>query len=142
MIHRVDLVEPLSPLGDVDARPPMSDSFYNKYGGSPAVAAIVHDFYTRIQEDSGLSSYFEDVDMTGLIAHQTNFIGKALGGPEVYEGKDLKVAYADRGIDDDAFSAVVGHLVAALEAAGVEEPDCKAILELIGSLRDQVVTGG
>jgi hemoglobin len=48
-----------------------------------------------MKEDSSLSSFFENVDMTGLIAHQTNFIGKALGGPKVYEGRDLAVAHVD-----------------------------------------------
>ena len=120
----------------------MSDSLYSKYGGSSAVSAIVHDFYNRIQEDPGLNSYFEGVEMTSLIAHQTNFIGKALGGPEVYEGRDLATAHAALGVDDNAFNSVAGHLGAALEAAGVDEADCKTILELVGSLRDQVVTGG
>lgn len=119
----------------------MAESLYNKYGGSEAVSSIVHDFYDRIREDSSLAPSFEAVDMTGLIAHQTNFIGKALGGPEVYEGQDLALAHASRGIDDDAFNAVTGHLGAALAAAGVEEADCKAILELVGSLRGQIVQG-
>ena len=117
----------------------MTESLYTKCGGSAQVATIVREFYDRIEADPSLTSYFEGVDMTSLIAHQTNFIGKALGGPEVYDGSDLGVAHAQLAIDNDAFNRVAGHLAAVLGTTEFDEADCSTILELVGSLRDQIV---
>jgi len=118
----------------------MSDSLYQKYGGAPAVSVVVQDFYKRLLADADLSATFANVDMPKLIAHQTNFIGKALGGPEIYTGRDLKKVHAPLEITDDAFNAVAGHLGDALSEAGFSEEDCKATLELVGSLRGDVVS--
>ena len=117
----------------------MADNLYQEYGGAPAVAAIVQDFYDRLNADNNLAGYFKNIDLAALIAHQTNFIGKALGGPEVYDGRDLANAHAGLDIDDNAFAGVAGHLAAALATAGVESADVDGIIELVGSLKDQIV---
>ena len=116
----------------------MSQNLYKKIGGSAAVSEIVVDFYERILNDSSVSNYFEGVDMAQLINHQTNFVAKALGGPEVYEGRDLSRAHAGRNITEVAFGTVVGHLQAALLAAEVSSKDTDSIIGVVASLTDQV----
>lgn len=118
----------------------MSESLYAKYGGASAVATVVEDFYRRLLADSALSPAFDGVDLPKLIAHQTNFVAKALGGPEIYAGRDLKLVHAPMNISDDVFNSVAGHLGEALSEAGFSQDDCKATLELVGSLRSEIVS--
>ena len=117
----------------------MSQNIYAKIGGAAAVATVVVDFYEHVLNDSSVSHYFDDIDMAALINHQTNFVAKALGGPEVYEGRDLLEAHAGRKITEAAFSSIAGHLQTALLAAGVGSEDTDTIIGIVASLKDQVV---
>ena len=118
----------------------MPTSLYTKYGGAAAISQIVRGYYRRVLHDPALGSRFAGVDLDVLIAHQMNFLGQALGGPEVYEGRDLHAVHAPLVIDDAAFDTSRAHLTDALVDAGVESADRDRVLELIDALRDQIVT--
>lgn len=105
---------------------------YEAVGGGPAVSAVVTDFYDRVLGDPELAPYFDDVDLGRLKRHQALLVASVLGGPEPYTGRPLDQAHAGLGIDHEDFSAVVGHLAAALKDAGV--PD-----EIIGRAGAAVV---
>ena len=117
----------------------MAESIYEKIGGSAAVSAVVADFYERVLEDASVNGYFAGIDMAALINHQTNFVAKALGGPEVYEGRDMRVAHEDRDITDAAFATIALHLQEALLGAGVGSDDTATIIGVVASLKDDVV---
>src|ERR1700759_1070861 len=94
-------------------------SIYDNIGGADAVRAAVDDFYIRVLADPRLASYFAATDLNRLKAHQRSFIAAAIGGPEVFSGRDMKTAHAGRGITDADFDAVGGHLVDTLTGVGV-----------------------
>ncbi|MFT7665487.1 MAG: hemoglobin [Planctomycetota bacterium] len=117
----------------------MTQSIYEKIGGAANVSNVVTDFYERLLADKSVSDYFADVDIPELISHQTNFVSRALGGPEIYEGRDLSQAHAGRGITSAIFATVVQHLKDSLLDAGVSEEDTKVVTELVASLEGQIV---
>jgi len=117
----------------------VTDTLYNKLGGAATVTSIVRDFYERVCADTELQTYFVGVDMNGLIEHQIDFISAALGGPVERESFDLEEAHRGLGIDDRAYDMVVGHLAAAVGAFDPSPGDVKTILDLVESLREQVV---
>ena len=82
-------------------------SVYDSIGGAPAVRAAVDDFYARVVADSRLTPFFARTDMERLKAHQRAFIAAAIGGPEIYAGRDMTAAHAGLGIGDADFDAVV-----------------------------------
>jgi hemoglobin len=96
-------------------------SDYDVIGGGPAVSAVVNDFYERVLADPKLAPYFEGVDLARLKRHQVLLVTKVLGGPDNYNGRSLDEAHDGLGITSDEFYAVVGHLAAALKAAGVPD---------------------
>jgi hemoglobin len=96
-------------------------SDYDAIGGGSAVSAVVNDFYDRVLGDPQLAPYFEGVDLARVKRHQVLMVSQVLGGPEAYTGRPLAEAHAGRGIDQDDFAVVVGHLAAAMEAAGVPD---------------------
>lgn len=95
-------------------------SDYELIGGGPAVSAVVDRFYELVLADPELSPFFTDVEMSGLKRHQALLISQVLGGPAEYDGRDLRSAHDDLPISRADFGRVVGHLVTALQGAGVD----------------------
>jgi hemoglobin len=115
-------------------------TIYDAIGGAPAVAAAVDDFYVRVLGDPQLAPFFTDVDLTQLKAHQRSFIAAAVGGSELYAGRNMAVAHAGLDISDDEFDAVVGHLVDTLAGLGVPEATIDQIGAALAPLRTEIVT--
>lgn len=115
-------------------------SIYDSIGGAPAVQAAVDDFYTRLLADPALAPFFDGIDMSRLKAHQRSFIAAAIGGSEIYSGRDMASAHAGLGISDADFDAVVGHLVDTLTGLGVPAETIGQIGGALAPLRADIVT--
>lgn len=114
-------------------------SIYDSIGGSGAVRAAVDDFYGRVLADPRLAPFFTGTDLNRLKAHQRAFIAAAIGGPEIYAGRDMASAHAGRGIADADFDAVVSHLANTLTGLGVPEETIGQIAGSLAPLRTHVV---
>ncbi|ROO86178.1 hemoglobin [Actinocorallia herbida] len=112
---------------------------YDAIGGAAAVRAAVDDFYVRVTADPQLNGYFTDRDLDRLKAHQRAFIAGAVGGPEIYRGRDMAAAHAGLAITDAHFDRVVDHLVATLEDLGVPEETIAEIGGTLAPLRASIV---
>jgi hemoglobin len=117
----------------------MAASIYEQIGGSYAVGEAVEAFYDRVCADHQLARYFAGTEMARQKAHLRAFIAAALGGPQVYRGRDMRSAHAGRGIDGPAFDSVVGHLAATLEGMGVPPATIETIAGKLLPLRAQIV---
>lgn len=113
---------------------------YDSIGGAGAVQVAVEDFYVRVVGDPQLAPFFADIDMAKLKGHQRAFIAAALGGPEIYAGRDLGAAHAGLDIGDADFDAVVGHLAATLTSLGVDDDTIGEIAARLSPLRPVIVT--
>jgi len=114
-------------------------SIYDSIGGASAVRAAVDDFYVRVLADARLAPFFTSTDLNHLKAHQRAFIAAAIGGPEVFGGRDMASAHARLGIGEGDFDAVVGHLVGTLTGLGVPEDTLGQIANALAPLRDDIV---
>jgi hemoglobin len=114
-------------------------SVYDEIGGGDAVTAAVDQFYVRVLGDPELAPYFEQTDMRKQKSHMRAFLAAALGGPQLYAGRDMRAAHAHAGVTSDAFDRVVVHLVATLEGLGVPTPIIEAIGGKLVPLREQIV---
>jgi len=115
-------------------------SLFDIIGGADAVRAAVDDFYRRVLADPRLAPYFATTDLNRLKAHQRSFIAAAIGGPELFSGRDMKTAHAGFHISDTEFDAVVGHLVDTLAGLGVPEETIGQIGGALMPLRADIVT--
>lgn len=120
----------------------MAQSVYEKLGGEAAMDAAVDIFYRKVLSDDRISRFFEGVDMDKQAAKQKAFLTFALGGPNKYTGKDLRVGHAHlvkMGLNDSHFDAVMENLAATLtelkvpsaliaEAAKIAESTRKDVL--------------
>ena len=120
----------------------MSNSLFQRLGGAPAVNAAVDLFYEKVLADDSISHFFEGTDMKAQRAKQKAFLTTVFGGPTKYEGKDLRRAHAplvERGLTDDHFDAVAGHLQATLEELGVARDMTAEVMAIAASTRDDVL---
>ena len=115
------------------------NSIYEQIGGREAVAAAVDVFYARVSRDATLAGYFARTDMRRQKMHMRAFLAVALGGPEIYRGRDMAAAHAGLGITDAVFDRVVDHLVATLIELAVPTELIVAIGEKVAPLRALVV---
>jgi hemoglobin len=115
-------------------------SIYDSIGGEPALTAVVDDLYVRILADPQLSGFFAGVGLNRLKGRQVEFFGMALGGPMIYQGVSMKAVHAGKGIGQEHFNLVAGHLVASLAAAGVPEATIGEIVGLVAPLSGDIVS--
>lgn len=114
-------------------------SIYEKIGGKASLDAVVDAFYKRVLADESLAPVFDGVDMQRQRNHQVAFLAVALGGPNHYQGAGMKAAHDGRGITDNHFGAVAGHLQATLQWAGVGATEIEQIMAAAGSLKPDIV---
>ena len=67
-------------------------------------------------------------------------LAQATGGPRAYTGAEMDRAHAGLSITDEAFTAVVGHLVGTLQHLGVQPPEVDEVVAALGPLRSAIVS--
>lgn len=115
-------------------------TIYDAIGGDDALVAVVDDFYVRVLADPNLSGFFAGTNMTRLKGRQVEFFAAALGGPLPYEGASMGDAHRGRGIQQEHFDLVAGHLIASLSDAGVPDEMIGRIVGAIAPLAGQIVS--
>jgi hemoglobin len=120
----------------------MSDSLFERIGGTGAVDAAVDLFYRKVLTDADISDFFDTTDMDDQRAKQKAFLTMAFGGPNEYSGKDLRTAHeklvAD-GLNDSHFDKVAGHLQATLKELGVGGGAIREVMAISGGTRDDIL---
>lgn len=118
----------------------ISTCLFEKLGGRPAVEAVVKEFYKRMLSDSQVAGFFENTNIEFQTQQQIKFLTMALGGPNDYDGRDMKDAHMDLGITEHHFDVVAGHLVDTLKWAGVAQEEIDAVVALVVPLKADIVT--
>lgn len=120
-------------------------SLYEKLGGENAVDAAVSRFYEKVLADPLLAPMFDGVDMQRQARHQINFMTFAFGGPNHYSGRGLHAAHArlvrEKGLTEIHFQHVAQHLQSTLEELRVAPELIQEVMTLVGSTKEDVLTG-
>lgn len=115
-------------------------SIYADIGGQEALVAVVDDFYDRVLADPALAVFFKGINMSRLKGMQVEFFAAALGGPDEYHGRTMKDVHLGRGIAQEHFDLVAGHLNDALSGAGVPDDTVVTIIDTIAPLAGDIVS--
>ena len=117
-------------------------TLFESLGGDAAVNAAVDIFYRKVLLDDSISHFFETTDMEAQHAKQKAFLTMAFGGPNHYTGTDMRSAHAPlvaRGLNEDHFNAVAGHLQSTLEELNVPANLVSEVMAIAGSTKDDVL---
>ena len=66
---------------------------YDRLGGHGAIKSVVDKFYVYMLDDARVKEFFKNTDMNKQRKRQTDFITMVVGGPNNYEGMDMKKAH-------------------------------------------------
>jgi hemoglobin len=124
-----------------EAEKPAEPSLYEKLGDE-AIAKAVDKFYEKVLADDRVNGFFKGVDMDRQRAMQTAFLTYAFGGPNHYEGRDLRAVHAHlvaRGLNDTHFDIIVEHLGNTLKEMGVSDADIAQAAKVANSVRNDVL---
>ena len=113
-----------------------------KYGGFAKISRIVLTFYDNVLDSDQIGEFFDGVEMSRLVDHQTDFISSLLGGPASYTDERLRQLYAHLGITDADMNEMAKLLGEALEEHGIEPGDRELVMREIEARRRFIVRQG
>ena len=114
-------------------------TLYEKYGGFSQVSKIVLSFYDTLLDNDEIGPFFDDVDMSRIVDHQTKFIASLLGGPASYTDNQLRQLHSHLTITDAHFDELEGVLSGALLQHGMAGEDVEAVVAEFEKRRPLIV---
>lgn len=115
------------------------DSLYYKYG-SRITSGVSEMFYDRVYEDPSLSPFFKGVEIHGMREHLADVLSVITGGPDLYGGRNIRIAHAAHGITNENFDSFIDHLIASIEEVGATKEEALAIAQVMQERRKEIVT--
>ena len=126
----------------------MKKSLYDRLGGEPAITAVVGEFVGRAASNPkvnftrvGLPSEWKatDENVAKLKKHLVQFVCVATGGPQKYEGRDMKSSHAGMKITNAEFDAIAGDLIDSLKKFKVPQAEIDELVGIVGGTRGDIV---
>lgn len=96
-------------------------------------------FYDKVLADERISGYFDGLDMVAQAQKQKKFLTMVFGGPNDYNGRDMRASHAHLSLDESHFDAVVELLAATLQELGVAADDIGEVAAIAASVKDDVL---
>ena len=120
----------------------VENSLYEQLGGEAAIDVAVDNFYKKVIADERINHFFESTDMAKQHRAQKAFLTFALGGPNRYTGRTMRVAHTkavQAGLNDSHFDAVVENLGTTLAELGVPIALIEQAAAIVETTRDDVL---
>jgi hemoglobin len=114
-------------------------SLFERLGGEEAVSAVVEQFYELMLKDQRVSHFYEAADMGKLKCRQKDFITLVTGGPNHYEGTDMKTAHCKMSISSKDFDVTWENLENSLKHFSVEEVLIEELKAIFYSVQEEIV---
>ncbi len=117
-------------------------ALYEEIGGEASIDAALDKFYPKILGDPRVSFLFEGIDMTRLRKHARAFLTMAFGGPNHYQGRDLRAAHrraVGQGLNEALFEVFMGHFRATLDELAVPSAKIAEIVKIAEGGRNDVL---
>jgi hemoglobin len=108
------------------------DTPFHRWGGEAFFVALVDRFYAGVADDPLLRPLYPD-DLTEPKAHLTLFLAQYWGGPPAFNQQRgqprLRMRHAPFAIGTAEADAWLGHMTAAIHAAGLAPGDEEQLLD-------------
>lgn len=120
----------------------MSDSLFERIGGTDAVDAAVDIFYGKVINDPLLAKFFAGMDIERQKRMQASFLTYAFGGPNNYSGRAMRAAHARPvaiGLNESHFDKVAEHLQRTLLELSVPYELIQEVMTIAASTKDDVL---
>ena len=118
----------------------LEKTLFQKYGGFSKVSRIVLALYDRILDDDDLGPFFDEIDMSRIVDHQTKFISSLMGGPASYTDDQIQKMHDHLEISAEQFDVLSSILTETLNEFGLDPEDTATIIAAFEKRRP-LVTG-
>ncbi|EAV41750.1 Bacterial-like globin [Stappia aggregata IAM 12614] len=99
-------------------------------------------FYDKVLDSEEIGDFFDDVEMTRLIDHQTKFISYLLGGPASYSEERLRRTHAPFDLTNEDFDEIARLLHETLAEHKFDRGDIKSVMREIEARRSTILSTG
>ncbi|MBC7539402.1 MAG: group 1 truncated hemoglobin [Bacteriovorax sp.] len=115
-------------------------AIYDKYGGYNFFHRCIYDLYLEMFDHPEIAYHFVGVNIEKLSRLQTQFLVRAIGGPDLYEGKVIKNVHAHMEITPYEFKEIAKSFRNVFIKNGVEKADVDIIMSFVASHSPDIVT--
>lgn len=114
------------------------EQLYAKYA-SRLWSGVPEMFYDRVYADETLGHFFKDREKAYMREHLESLLHHLVGGPKLYEGRDLLEAHKNLDIDSNDFDLLIDHMRGAFIDVGIEDDDADLIITRIKEEEPKIV---
>lgn len=120
----------------------MSESLYEKLGGSEGIKRIADDAVENHLANPAIATRYKNAkaSVAELKHAAATFFIAGTGGPQVYEGKDMLEAHRGMNINGNEFMAVLDDILAALQKNDISQRVQEEVLYILYSMRGEIVS--
>lgn len=115
-------------------------TIYDKYGGFDFFHDCIYGLYLDMFDHPEIAYHFLGVDLERLSRLQAQFLVRAIGGPDLYEGGKIASVHRHMGITPFEFNEIAQAFRGVFLSKGVSEQDTDVIMKFVASFQGQVVT--
>lgn len=115
---------------------------YDRLGGAPVLERALTAFHAAVTRDPQLKPLLEGYDTAQLLPLGISFFTMIFGGPNTYDGLDMRRAHAPlraRGLDDSHLEIGVAHFREALAAQGLAPALVSEAESYLQAMRDDIL---
>ena len=117
----------------------MSDSLYERLGGTEGITKIASDLVDLHMANSAIAPRFTNSDPDKVKNGAATFFISGTGGPDVYQGKDMLATHKGMNISASEFMAAVDDALEALKMNNIGQREQEEVLFVLYGMRADVV---
>lgn len=117
----------------------MSDSLYERLGGSETITQISSDIVDLHLDNPAIATRFASSDTAKLKKTVSEFFITGTGGPNLYKGPDMRTVHKGMNISAIEFVAVLDDALAAMQKNNVGQREQEEVLFVLYSMRSDVI---
>ncbi len=115
------------------------ESLFERLGGEEVIIKISSDVVDYHMQNPIIKARFAGSDVEPLKLTVAQFFITGSGGPQVYQGKDMRAAHKHMNINDNEYMAAVDDVMKALDNNNIADKEKSEVLYIFYTLRPDVV---
>jgi len=123
----------------------MTDSLFERLGGTAGISAIVEDAVDAHMNNPHVNTRFlpyleQPEQMARVKKHTIEFFSMGSGGPQVYNGQDMATAHKGMNISPAEYMHVIDDIFLALDKHAMTDATKKDVLAILWSLKGMILS--
>ena len=114
-------------------------SLHDRLGGRDGISKIASDAVDLHVNNTRIAPRFSEINKAALKKSVTDFFVTGTGGPNVYQGKDMRSAHKGMNIDTAEFMAVMDDVLYAMDKNGIDQREKEEVLFVLYGMRGDII---